>query len=103
MTSLDIDQHTVAVREARTGKMKHPPLRDLVDALNALPLKGTPGPDPRIDGLTNEVSVLRERISALGNGSPSEDPRVDDLLARVAWIEEAMKSLIVRAISEAEA
>lgn len=102
MTTLDIDKHVVVVRESGTGKLKHPTLRDLVSALDHTPLKGTPGPDPRIEGIQREVSSLAERISSLGNAGPQSDPRIDDLIGRVVFIEEALKSLVIRALNEAE-
>lgn len=103
MTKLDIDRHVVVLRETGTGRPKHTPLRDLVEELESAPLRQLPGPDPRIESLNTEVSILKERVSALGNGSPSTDPRIDDLIERVVFIEKAIKSLVVRALSEAEA
>ena len=101
--TFDPDKHLAVIREAGTGKHKHVPLRDLVDKLNGIGLKALPEADPRVEQLCSEVSHLQERVSALGNGGPSHDPRIDELIPRVAFIEHALKSLVIRALNEAEA
>lgn len=100
--NFDPDKHVAVIREAGTGKHKHVPLRDLVDKLNGIGLKAPTAPDARIEQLCSEVSRLGERVSALGNGGPSADPRIDELIPRVVFIEEALKSLVIRALNEAE-